>query len=221
MPATKKLVLQYPPGTGFLLALFPQGFQVIPLYVLSTVVVFGFALLGISYARSRSSDPARGRLRLPGDLPDDQSGQGELFGGAHDGGLRARGLSHRETFPCAAQTASPGFGGARRSPGRPVGQFQIAEPVSVVRIFCCSSSFHSCSSRKMETILQGAVFGVALLAGMAPTLLANAINAGSPLSTTYGAVDVTPPGFSFEHHPELPRRHAIRVARAGGCVDRS
>ena len=37
----------------------------------------------------------------------------------------------------------------------------------------------------------------ALLAGMAPTLLANAINAGSPLATTYGAVDVTPPGFSF------------------------
>ena len=49
----------------------------------------------------------------------------------------------------------------------------------------------------METILQGAVFGVSLLAGMAPTLLANAINAGSPLATTYGAVDVTPPGFSF------------------------
>ena len=37
--------MQYPPGTGFLLALFPQGFQVIPLYVLATVVVFGFALL--------------------------------------------------------------------------------------------------------------------------------------------------------------------------------
>ncbi len=31
---------------------------------------------------------------------------------------------------------------------------------------------------------------------MAPTLLANAINAGSPFSTTYGAVDVTPPEFS-------------------------
>src|SRR6202158_3247294 len=55
MPATKKLVMQYPPGTGFLLALFPQGFQVIPLYVLSTVIVFGFALLGISYACTRFS----------------------------------------------------------------------------------------------------------------------------------------------------------------------
>src|SRR6202158_5339698 len=32
---------------------------------------------------------------------------------------------------------------------------------------------------------------------MGPTLAPNAINAGSPFSTTYGGVDVTPPDFSF------------------------
>jgi hypothetical protein len=42
-------------------------------------------------------------------------------------------------------------------------------------------------SRKIETVLQGMVFGAAFLLGMAPTLVANAINAGS---TTYGGVDV-------------------------------
>ncbi len=42
MPATKKLVMQYPPGTGFVLALFPQGFQVISLYGVATVIIFGF-----------------------------------------------------------------------------------------------------------------------------------------------------------------------------------
>jgi hypothetical protein len=52
-------------------------------------------------------------------------------------------------------------------------------------------------SRKLETALQGAVFAVALLVGMAPTLVANAINAGGPLRTTYGAVDVMPPELSF------------------------
>jgi 4-amino-4-deoxy-L-arabinose transferase-like glycosyltransferase len=52
-------------------------------------------------------------------------------------------------------------------------------------------------SRKMETALQGVWFGAAFLAGMAPTLLANAINAGRPFSTTYGAVDVMPPELSF------------------------
>jgi hypothetical protein len=52
-------------------------------------------------------------------------------------------------------------------------------------------------SRKIELALQGALFGAALLAGMAPTLLANAINAGSPFSTTYGGVDVKPPELNF------------------------
>jgi hypothetical protein len=52
-------------------------------------------------------------------------------------------------------------------------------------------------SRKIEVALQGALFAVAFVAGMAPTLVANAINAGSPFSTTYGGVDVTPPDFSF------------------------
>src|SRR6266481_3242381 len=44
MQATGKMVMQYPPGTGFVLALFPAGFQVVPLYVLTSVVAFGFAL---------------------------------------------------------------------------------------------------------------------------------------------------------------------------------
>ena len=50
MPATNKVVIQYPPGTGFVLALFPSGFQVIPLYVLASVVAVGFALVAVTYA---------------------------------------------------------------------------------------------------------------------------------------------------------------------------
>ncbi len=51
--------------------------------------------------------------------------------------------------------------------------------------------------RNKQTLLQGALFALAFLIGMAPTLLANAINAGSPFATTYSGVDVVPPGFSF------------------------
>src|ERR1700754_707355 len=40
MPASKKLVIQYPPGTGFLLSLFPERHQVIPLFVASTTIIF-------------------------------------------------------------------------------------------------------------------------------------------------------------------------------------
>src|SRR5215204_849132 len=47
MPASNKIVLQYPPGTGFVLAAFPAGFQVIPLYMLASLVAFGFALFAL------------------------------------------------------------------------------------------------------------------------------------------------------------------------------
>jgi len=53
------------------------------------------------------------------------------------------------------------------------------------------------SKLKAKTVVQGALFGAAFLAGMAPTLLANAINAGSAFSTTYGAAEAVPPEFSF------------------------
>jgi hypothetical protein len=55
MPASGKFVMQYPPGTGLVLALFPQGYQVIPLYAAVSVILFGFALLGIFSARVASS----------------------------------------------------------------------------------------------------------------------------------------------------------------------
>ena len=48
-------------------------------------------------------------------------------------------------------------------------------------------------ARNADTFLQGAAFGIAFLVGLAPTLTANAINAGSPFATTYGGVDVAPP----------------------------
>src|SRR5438132_10500449 len=55
MQKTQKFVLQYPPGTGAVLALFPAGFQVIPLYVTANVVAVAFALLAVFRA---SSPPA-------------------------------------------------------------------------------------------------------------------------------------------------------------------
>jgi hypothetical protein len=194
MPATNKRVMQYPPGTGFVLALFPPGFQVIPLYVLSTVIVFGFALLAISYARSRSSilltagfgclaiylmiNPAKASYSVP---------------------------------PTMTVCALAGFLTAQLFSARQRHRLLLAGLVGLLiglavnfrlpNLFLSSGYFvfffvAFALSRKMETVLQGAAFGAAFLAGMAPTLVANAINAGSPLSTTYGAVDVTPPEFS-------------------------
>jgi hypothetical protein len=196
IPATKKLVLQYPPGTGFVLALFPQGFQVIPLYVLATVIVFGFALLAIAYARSASSTlltAAFGCLAI------------YLM-------INPTKASY-SVAPTMIVCTLAGFLTARlffaeRAQHRLLLTGLIGLLIGLAVNFRLPNLFLSSGylvfflvsfllSRKVETLLQGALFGAAFLAGIAPTLVANAINAGSPFSTTYGGVDVTPPDFSF------------------------
>ena len=197
MPATKKLVMQYPPGTGLVLALFPQGFQVIPLYVLATVIVFGFALLAISYARSRSSillTTAFGCLAIYlmiNPAKASYSVAPTMVVCALAGYLTARlFLAEQRQQHRLLLTGLVGL------------LIGLAANFRLPNLFLSSGYFlfffiSFLLSRKIETALQAMVFGAAFLLGMVPALAANAINAGSPLSTTYGGVDVTRPDFSF------------------------
>ncbi len=196
MPATKKLVLQYPPGTGFVLALFPPGFQVIPLYVLASVVVFGFALLGIFHARSKPSvllATTFGCLAIYLMINPTKASYSvapTMMVCALAGYLTARLFFAEQAKYRLLLTALVGL------------LIGVAVNFRLPNLFLSSGylvfffvSF--LKSRKIETALQGVVFGAAFLAGITPTLLANAINAGSPLATTYGGVDVMPPDFSL------------------------
>jgi hypothetical protein len=197
MPATKKLVMQYPPGTGLVLALFPQGFQVIPLYVLATVIVFGFALRAISYARSRSSillTTAFGCLAIYlmiNPAKASYSVAPTMVVCALAGYLTARlFLAEQRQQHRLLLTGLVGL------------LIGLAVNFRLPNLFLSSGYFlfffiSFLLSRKIETALQVMVFGAAFLLGMVPALAANAINAGSPLSTTYGGVDVTRPDFSF------------------------
>jgi hypothetical protein len=196
MPVVKKLVMQYPPGTGFVLALFPQGFQAIPLYLLATVIVFGFALLAISCARSRSSillsgafgclaiylmiNPAKASYSVAPTMV-----VCALAGFLTPKMFLAERRQHRLLL-----TALVGL-----LIGLAV-NFRLPNLLLASGYFLFFFAFLTLS-RKIDVAMQGILFGAAFLAGMAPTLLANAINAGSPFSTTYGGVDVTPPDFSF------------------------
>jgi hypothetical protein len=196
MPAANKIVLQYPPGTGFVLALFPEGFQVIPLYVLATVIVFGFALLGISCARSETSILST-----------------TAFGGLAIYLMINPTKASYSVAPTMVVCALAGLLTANLFLSKqPRQRLLLAGIVGLVigvsvnfRLpnlflasgYCVFFLVSFLMSRKAETFLQGGLFGAALLAGMAPTLLANAINAGSPFATTYGGVDATPPDFSL------------------------
>jgi hypothetical protein len=192
MPATNRLVIQYPPGTGFVLALFPSGFQVIPLYVLASVVAFGFALVAITYASTVFS------LMLVAAFGDaviylminptkaSYSMAPTMMVCAVAGFLTAKLFVDQERRHRLLLTVLIGL------------LLGLAVNFRLPNLFLASGYglFFFVSfllSRNRETLLQGFAFGMAFVAGVAPTLLANAINAGSPFSTTYGGVDVVPP----------------------------
>jgi hypothetical protein len=194
MPATNRRVIQYPPGTGFVLALFPAGFQVIPLYVLASVVAFGFALVAISYASTVFS------LMLVA-----------AFGDAVIYLMINPTKASYSMAPTMIACALAGFVTARlftSGQRRPVLLAGLAGLLIGLSVnFRLPNALLSAGyfllffvsllvARNGKNLLRAVAFGMAFLIGVLPTLFANAINAGSPLSTTYNAVDVTPPKLS-------------------------
>ena len=194
MPATQRRVMQYPPGTGFVLALFPAGFQVIPLYVLANIIVFGFALLGIFRARGGSATLLT-----------------SCFGFLAIYLMINPTKASYSMAPTMVLCAVAGFCTARlfaaerhrivlsALTGLLIGlavNFRLPN-LFLASGYCLFFAGAFLLARKRETFLQATAFGAACLLGMVPTLLANTINAGSPLATTYAGVDVAPPGFSW------------------------
>jgi hypothetical protein len=191
IPASDKYVLQYPPGTGFVLSLFPAGFQVIPLYVLTSVVTVVFSLLALTYASMLF------RLLLAAAFGDiaiylminptkaSYSVAPTMMVCALAGYLTAKffvvGPRHRLIL-LALMGLLIGLSVNFRLPN-----------VFLAAGYCLYLAGTFLLARSRETFLFGASFGIAFLIGIVPTLIANAINAGSPFSTTYGGVDVAPP----------------------------
>jgi hypothetical protein len=191
MEKTNKYVIQYPPGTGFALALFPEGFQVTPLYAMASVMIFGFALLGLYRAREPASlalaavfgfaalylmiNPTKASYSMAPTM------MVCALAGYLTAKLFADGSRHRLVL-LALVGLLIGLSVNLRLPN-----------LFLAAGYCLYLAGAFLLARSRQTFLQGAAFGVAILTGMAPTLIANAINAGSPFTTTYGGPDVAPP----------------------------
>lgn len=189
-----KVVMQYPPGTGFLLALFPEGHQVVPLYVAASLIVCGLALSGIAMARTLPSVAGAG-----------------AFGALAVYLMVNPAKASYSVAPTMALCAVAGFLTAlwlardRRSVllialiGLLLGasvNFRLPNALLAAGYFLFLG-IPFLWTRSLATFVQGLAFGAGVLVGMAPTLAAQAINAGSALATTYGSADVVAPGFDF------------------------
>jgi hypothetical protein len=192
MEKTKRYVMQYPPGTGFTLALFPTGFQVIPLYAVASIMIFGFALFALYRAREPASlalaavfgfaalylmiNPTKASYSVAPTM------MVCALAGLLTAKLFADGARHRLALIVVVGLLI-GLSVNLRLPN-----------LFLSAGYCLYLAGAFLLARNKETLLQGAAFGIAFLIGMAPTLIANAINAGSPFTTTYGGQDVVPPG---------------------------
>lgn len=197
MSKTKKKVLQYPPGTGFILSLFPSGYQVIPFFVLANVAIFGVGLLAVTYASTTFSvlltaifaDVAIYLMINP---------------------TKASYSMAPTMVVCAlAGLLTPRLFGKVLWRDRVLPTIFVGFLIGLAVNFRLANLFLSAGyflfflfaflrSRSLSTILDGALFGGAFLVGIMPTLLANAINAGSPFSTTYGEGDAASPEFNVD-----------------------
>lgn len=189
-----KVVMQYPPGTGFLLALFPEGHQVVPLYIAASLIVCGLALSGIAMARTLPSISGAG-----------------VFGALAVYLMINPAKASYSVAPTMALCAVTGFLTAlwlvrdKRSVllialiGLLLGasvNFRLPNALLAAGYFLFLG-IPFLWTRSLATFVQGLAFGAGVLVGMAPTLAAQAINAGSALATTYGSADVVAPGLDF------------------------
>ena len=196
MPATQKRVLTPPPGTGFALALFPAGFQVIPLYVLANVTIFAFAVFGIFRARG----PALLMLAA-------------FFAYAAIYLMINPTKASYSMAPTMLVCALAGYLTAKLFSGRARRRLLLTALIGLLiglsvnfrlpNLLLSSGYFlfflvAFLSARSRDTFLQGAAFTAAFAVGIAPTLVAQWINAGSPFTTTYSGIDVAPPALNAD-----------------------
>jgi hypothetical protein len=194
--AAGRLVIQYPPGVGFLLAPFPEGHQVVPFYTAATLLVLLMALAAIGLARSRAAILAA-------------AGFGALALYFMINPAKASYSIAPTMVVCAAAgflTARLFRTGEERSRLWTTALIGLLLGLSVnfrIPNLLLSAGYAAffliafLLARDWCTFLRGALFGLGSVAGLVPTLIYNAINAGSPFATTYGSGDVVPPDLSF------------------------
>lgn len=191
-----KRVIQYPPGTGFALSIFPEGFQRVPLYAVANLVVFFVALLAIWSARSRRWIVASGVVGLAALYfminPSKASFSIAptmivcVIVGALTNILTNAANQSRRIVAAALAGLLLGLAVSFRLPNLFLSAGYFLMLLAMVA-----------RSRVADDILRFVSFGAAYLLGLAPTLIANAINAGSVLKTTYSSDDAVSPDFSF------------------------
>lgn len=193
---TGKVVMQYPPGTGAVLSLFPEGGQLIALYL----SVAAFLLCAFSATILRAKNISTVALAT-------------VVGGVS---LYLTNNPMKSSFSLAptivicllagwlsAIIFTPGPSRNRRAAILALGlalglsvNFRIANAL-FVPAYGAFFLWDYLRSRRPTAFLDGALFAATFAIGVAPTLVANFVNAGGAFSTPYASHDASPPDFAL------------------------
>jgi hypothetical protein len=187
---TNKFVIQYPPGTGFLLSLFPEGSQASGLYIASSTTIFILLMWLIATARSPIAVGVFGAL-------------GSLTLYLMVNPAKAS-YSIAPTIPLCLAVAyltvkmfsmpsSTTRIMAAASAGLLLGFATDIRLSSALLAFGHAAVFALALIRKRTwfTLAQPMAFGMSMLASTLPTLAANFVNGGSPFTTGYESAYAT------------------------------
>ncbi|UEM15149.1 hypothetical protein J4G43_013490 [Bradyrhizobium barranii subsp. barranii] len=185
-----KWVMTPPPGTGFVLALFPEGFQVVPLYMLANAIVAGLALFGLWRAQEKVG------LTLAA-----------LLGALSIYFMINPTKASYSMAPTMVVCALAGLFTARLFVDEGRRRLLIVAAVGV--LLGLSASFRIANVvlsagyflffglsfliwRTRETFVSGLALGLSFLVGLLPVFAANLVNSGNPLVSAYGGQDTAP-----------------------------
>lgn len=185
-----KWVMTPPPGTGFVLALFPEGFQVVPLYMLANAIVAGLALFGLWRAQEKVG------LTLAA-----------LLGAVSIYFMINPTKASYSMAPTMVVCALAGLFTARLFVDE--GRRRLLMVAAVGVLLGLSASFRIANVvlsagyflffglsfliwRNRETFVSGLALGLSFLVGLLPVFAANLVNSGNPLVSAYGGQDTAP-----------------------------
>jgi hypothetical protein len=191
---TDSVILQYPPGTGFLMAFFPEGAQARWLFIASCAAVFVMLLLVVVNASSLVVPVLVAMVGLLcfwglNKFMHDRSIYASVVATLGIGWLTVEYASasstRRQSIAAAALGVLIALSAAVRLPN-------ILLALGPGIVLALAALRRPWSGPALPAI----AYCVGLAAGLLPLLAANAINAGHPFATTYGSIDTTPPDLS-------------------------
>jgi hypothetical protein len=193
---TDKIISQYPPGTGFLLSLFPEGRRARVLYIAIETIVFAWFVYLLWFARN--SGAVLLLCALGSFTAIQLNYEGYMSFSLAPSMLLCMLLAFCtvKMLTCKAQR--------RRVLLAAIcgGLLGISVSVRTANLLLAGAymlAFGDIYLRKRwrEIFAVALAFGIALFIALIPSLAANAINAGSPFATTYGGEDAARPIFTW------------------------